>query len=362
LNESHAHGIRVLLDFVPNHWSSLHPTFQAAIADPESPYVDWYNFERWPDRYESFFGVADLPQVNLHHPAARQYMLDAAAYWLEFGVDGYRLDYAIGPVQEFWADFRKTTRTMRPECWTFGEVVEPSDSQLNFQGLLDGCLDFILLEALRQTFAYGNWDAARLASFLDRHEAYFPADFSRPSFLDNHDMNRFLWAAGNDPRRLRLAALCQFTLAGPPVIYYGTEVGLSQVRDVRQDGRGLPEESRLPMLWGKDQDQDLLAFYRKLIGLRRDMPALRRGNRRTLVADGQLLAYQIALDPEDPKDVSGLIATFNLGADSLTFSLEGRQFQLALATGEDCRLLASPSNRTEIVLPGLSAVLLRSTR
>ncbi len=249
LDEAHARGIRFLLDFVPNHWSSQHPSFQAAIADPKSPYVDWYNFVHWPDRYESFFGVPDLPQVNLRHPPARKYMLDAAAYWLEFGVDGFRLDYAIGPVQEFWADFRKTTRTIRPECWTFGEVVEPSDSQLNFSGLLDGCLDFILLEALRETFAYGRWDAAQLASFLARHEAYFPADFSRPSFLDNHDMNRFLWAAGGDQRRLRMAALCQFTLSGPPVIYYGTEVGLSQERDVRQDGRGLPEESRLPMLW-----------------------------------------------------------------------------------------------------------------
>ena len=72
-----------------------------------------------------------------------------------------------------------------------------------------------------------------------------------PSFLDNHDMNRFLWVVGGDTRRLRLAALCQFTLPGPPIVYYGTEVGLSQRRDVRYaDGSGHPEESRLPMPWG----------------------------------------------------------------------------------------------------------------
>ena len=361
LDEAHSRGIRFLLDFVPNHWSSRHPTFQAALADPESPYVGWYNFEHWPDRYESFFGVADLPQVNLRYPPARQYMLDAAAYWLEFGVDGYRLDYAIGPAQEFWAEFRKTTRSIRPECWTFGEVVEPSDSQLNFSGLLDGCLDFILLEALRQTFAYGRWDAAQLASFLERHEAYFPADFSRPSFLDNHDMNRFLWAAGGDQRRLRMAALCQFTLTGPPVIYYGTEVGLSQVRDVRQDGRGLPEESRLPMLWGRDQDQELLAFYRQLIGLRRSEPALRRGKRHSLHAQGPILAYQIALELADPGTASDLIAVFNLGETAQTFILEGQQFRLALATVTDCRIKKLDQNQSEVALPGLSAVLLRTT-
>jgi glycosidase len=157
-------------------------------------------------------------------------------------------------VPDFWADFRQVTRRVRPDCWTFGEVVEPPAAQIKFAGGLDGCLDFNLMEAFRSSFAYGEWNAERFMSFLSRHEAFFPEDFSRPSFLDNHDMNRFLWAANGDFRRLILAALCQFTLSAPPVIYYGTEVGLSQERDVRQGGYGLPEESRLPMLWGSSPD------------------------------------------------------------------------------------------------------------
>ena len=51
-----------------------------------------------------------------------------------------------------------------------------------------------------------------------------------PSFLDNHDINRFLWIVDGGTRRLQLAALCQFTLPGPPIVYYGTEVGLSQLQ------------------------------------------------------------------------------------------------------------------------------------
>ena len=75
-------------------------------------------------------------------------------------------------------------------------------------------------------------------------------------------MNRFLWVVGGDARRLRLAALCQFTLPDPPIVYYGTEVGLSQRRDVRYaDGSGHPEESRLPMPWGDGRTPSLLAFY-----------------------------------------------------------------------------------------------------
>jgi glycosidase len=77
-------------------------------------------------------------------------------------------------------------------------------------------------------------------------------------------MNRFIWIVDNDKQRLKLAALFQFTLPHPPIIYYGTEVGLSQIQEV-----GRLEESRLPMLWDDQQDRDLLQFYQKLIALRR---------------------------------------------------------------------------------------------
>ena len=65
---------------------------------------------------------------------------------------------------------------------------------------------------------------------MQEHFAYFDSLLVLPSFLDNHDMNRFLWIVDGDTRRLRLAALCQFTLPGPPIVYYGTEVGLSQLQ------------------------------------------------------------------------------------------------------------------------------------
>jgi glycosidase len=85
-----------------------------------------------------------------------------------------------------------------------------------------------------------------------------------PSFLDNHDMNRFLVVADGDRRRLKVAALVQFTLPGPPLIYYGTEVGLSQNRPL-----GRLEEARLPMPPREQWDQELRDFYRALIQFRR---------------------------------------------------------------------------------------------
>jgi glycosidase len=107
-----------------------------------------------------------------------------------------------------------------------------------------------------------------------------------------------LWVARGDIRRLKLAAVCQFTLAAPPVIYYGTEVGLSQLRDVRQNGRGILEESRLPMPWGDAQDRTLFNFYKQLIALRQSSTALRTGSRTLLIADPDTGRYGYRRDAE----------------------------------------------------------------
>jgi glycosidase len=96
-------------------------------------------------------------------------------------------------------------------------------------------------------------------------------------------MNRFLWMAGNDKERLRMAATLLFALGGAPILYYGTEVGLSQPRS-KGPWR---EEARQLMLWGDAQDQALLAEFKRLIRLRRTHPALVYGDLATRFLDDQ---------------------------------------------------------------------------
>ncbi|HEU4326261.1 MAG TPA: alpha-amylase family glycosyl hydrolase [Roseiflexaceae bacterium] len=326
---AHARGIRVILDFVVNHTSWDHPAFRTAIADRASAEADWFTFTNWPDQYLTFFGVKDHPQINSDSPTARAYMIESARHWLALGVDGFRLDYANGPSHGFWAAFRAATRAVAPESATLGEVVETPALQRSYQGRMDGCLDFVLLQALRQFFAFGTLSASAFDMFLRRHLAFFPPDFVLPSFLDNHDMNRFLWVVRGDKRRLRLAALCQFSLPHPPIVYYGTEVGLSQVRDVRYaDGSGHPEESRLPMLWGNDQDATLLAFYRDLAALRRAGGAAWREGRATLALDDAAGLYVYSCGA----DGRALIA-LNNGSNAQAVALPPASgYRLALAT------------------------------
>lgn len=267
---AHACGIRVLLDLVCNHVSYQHPYFVDALNSAASPYREWFTFgdNYAPLGYKTFFGVESMPYINLKNDAARAWMVDIARYWLrEFDVDGYRLDHANGPGPDFWSEFWTACKQVKPASFCFGEVVEAPDILQQYVGRLDGLLDFMMEDALRKTFAYKTWTEDEFERFIAQHYAYFPQNFAMPTFLDNHDMDRFLFAANGDVDALKRAAAAQMRLPQPPIIYYGTEVGLNQNKGKGNFGL---EVSRLPMPWGDAQNHDLLAFYKRIIAERRN--------------------------------------------------------------------------------------------
>ena len=296
IEKAHQRGMRVILDFVANHWSNQHPTFQAAQREADSEYRAWYTWQRWPDEYVSFFGVKGMPQLNLKHKPTRDYLLTCAQYWLENGVDGYRLDYAPGPPHTFWAAFRRACKAVNPNAFLFGEVVSHSEVIASYVPHFDGCLDFLLADALRRTFALETSTLLEFEAFLSAHEGYFPMGFSLPAFLDNHDMTRILYLAREDKAKVKLAALVLFTLSQAPVIYNGTEVGISQ-----RNPLGRFEEARLPMPWADEQDKALLAYFRRLGALRNQFPVLTSGKRQVVhlnVKNGTYAYLRTSADSE----------------------------------------------------------------
>ena len=152
-------------------------------------------------------------------------------------------------------------------------------------------------------------------------------------------MNRFLIAAEGDHRRLKVAAMVQFLSPGPPIIYYGTEVGLAQNRPL-----GRLEESRLPMPARPQWDQDLREFYRALIRLRREIAPYQSPMKLLWVDDDSLSAVW---------RVGAYELMVNCGADR-TFPVGGAE--LALAT---CALEAPSSPDGRLALPPWSAAVLR---
>lgn len=330
VQKCHQYGVNLLLDFVANHWSSEHPFFQAAQADPDSEYYSWFFWDEWPHHYETYFKVKELPKLNVEDPGVRSYLLETAKFWLdEIGFDGLRLDYAHGVSLNFWTWLRKEIKSVKPQAWLFGEVTDSPVHQLQFTGRFDGCLDFLLTQAFRDTFGTGRMSITQLDAFLEAQDNFFPPQFSRPSFLDNHDMNRFLHLAQGDRRKLKLAALCQFTLSGPPIVYYGTEVGVAQERSVHGSGSFGLAEARQAMLWGDDQDKDLHSFYHWLIHFRREHPVLSAGEKQTLTADDrhQIYAYK-RYDSNNQ-----IIIALNLSEETKIVNVEGHTFNLDPVSG-----------------------------
>jgi glycosidase len=143
------------------------------------------------------------------------------------------------------------------------------------------------------------------------------------------------------------------TLAQPPIVYYGTEVGLSQERDVRSaDGSGHPEESRLPMPWGADQDENSLTFYRALIGLRNRTPGLWRGERRTLRTDDETGVYAYVC--ADGTDNAVVVLNNGPAEQRVAFDKAVDGLAVVLATDADVRLDGST-----VRLPPFGGVILR---
>ena len=160
----------------------------------------------------------------------------------------------------------------KEDVWTFGEVVVPADVQKSYANSLNGTLDFLLCQALRLTFAQHSWRLSEFAAFLNAHFQYFPDDFSQPAFIDNHDMNRFLFSVNNDQRLLRLVLTILYTLSGPPIVYYGTENGLSQNRSIHEKGAKGFDEARLAMIWEDEPRPILSDLLKKMADFRGKTP------------------------------------------------------------------------------------------
>lgn len=272
--EAFNRGIRIILDFVPNHLSSSNLIFQEALKDESSKYRNWFIFKG--NEYETFFGVKSMPKINLKNEEARKYVISVAEYWIkEFGISGYRLDHVTGPDINFWTDYYYSLKSKFPNTFHFGEIVDTPKEVKNYIGKLDGSLDFYLFKIIRDFFIGKRWTPHEFLKMIDMKNKFYNAKIKTLSFLENHDSNRFLWLS-KDKRMLRLASIFQFSLNDIPIIYNGQEMGANQFRDILDGEKTLHEYVRLPIPW-EEQDKDLIDFYKRLIKIRKNHPSLYKG-------------------------------------------------------------------------------------
>jgi len=293
LDLAHAKGLRVLLDFVANHCSSQHARFQSALAGDESA-IPWFKWKNYPE-YESFYDVPEMPCFNLEPGSpARAHLLEVARYWLQFGADGYRLDFANGPAREFWVEFQQACQEVNPACWTFGEVVAPADEQITFAGSMHGTLDFLTCQALRETFATRHWSLSHLAGYLENYWAAYPRDFSRPAFIDNHDMNRFFFTVLGSVSAQEAALRLLYLMPGPLIVYYGSEWELSQRQSIHaNDALGF-DEARMAIDWDLQKEHCSAKVMREMAAFRWQNPWLNHARWHTLEFEEQRAVFSVS--------------------------------------------------------------------
>lgn len=255
---THARGLKIYTDYVPNHCHFTHPFFLEAKENPSSPYRRWFYWKR-DGSYKCFLEVEELPKLNLNYTPACQYMIDVARYWCGLGFDGLRIDHAIGPSFRFWKKFRKVMKQEFPDKIFFGEVwgaglqkrhystihlkhewwkrlfgFSQEDLQCDYIGVLDGVLDFEYRNMLIDAIWHGKKleGNVELEKRIKHHFSQYPSDFQLILFLDNHDMDRLLFCCHGDTNLMKEAIAFSRKWGKPFVLYYGTEFGMQNKQSV----------------------------------------------------------------------------------------------------------------------------------
>lgn len=303
LDELHAAGIRLILDGVFNHTSDRFWAFlDAEEKGPASRYWNWYKVHDFPicrqpqPNYACWWGFPGLPQLNAENPEVREYLLAVAAHWTALGIDGWRLDVPNEVEHSFWREFRRVVKSVNPEAYIVGEIWHNGLPWLTGDQF-DGVMNYVFRDLVLDFFARGRLTPRAFLRHLSLLRVRYPyqAGACLLNLLGSHDTARVLTVfqqecpppGGRSRRayalaRLRAALLFQFTFPGAPHIYYGDEVGLTG---------GPDPDCRKPMPWREEaQDRSLLAYYRRLIALRRENAALTGNHWQPLPTDGPWLA------------------------------------------------------------------------
>jgi len=319
LTEAHKRGIRVIIDLVLNHSSSQHPFFVDANNNPQSPYRDWYI---WADSssgnhwyagktgyYYAYFG-SDMPDLNYKNLAVTTEMDKVVGFWLkDIGIDGFRVDAVKDLIEEgpkledtasthaWLKNFYTMYKAENPQAYTVGEIY--GAGAFGAKGYTGDQLD----QVFNFEMASGFTNSALGGSNTGINSAITFALQDMPggeyaTFLSNHDQNRIMSTLNENVGKAKVAASLILTSPGTPFIYYGEEIGMQ--------GKKPDEDIRRPMQWSEadnagfttgipwrapaanyqqanvaDETNDpnsLLSYYRNLIMIRTQHPALRTGS------------------------------------------------------------------------------------
>lgn len=352
-------NIHVILDGVFNHTGDDSRYFNkyghydevGAYQSKDSKYYAWYNFKNFPDKYECWWGIDVLPSVNESCVSYENFITGQEGvirHWMRRGVSGFRLDVADELPDQFIEKIRASAKAVRDDALIIGEVWEDASNKIAYskrrkylQGTeLDSVMNYPLKDAIIKFLKEEDTTALRETICMLRDNYPKSVLDSLMNILGTHDTARILTVLGGisacnkdemsqitmpeevkDRAKcaLKIAAVLQFTLFGIPCIYYGDEIGM--------EGYGDPF-CRHTFTWD-NMDDDLLAFYRKLGSLRKNLSLFCDAEYIELYADKKCLVYERAKGKEQ------IIVAVNLGNNLFDIKFNGRLFDL-MNGGEYC--------------------------
>ena len=386
--DAHARDIRVLVDWVPNHTSDRHPWFLESRSSRESPKREWYIWRDRPNNWRAAFGgnawtwdeataqwylhlfLPEQPDLEWRNPAVVDAMQGVLRFWLDRGVDGFRIDVVHGLGKD------PALPDDPPDCAVpHSSINDHPDAHRilrEIRLLADGYPgdrvlvgEVYLLDTSKVARYFGQndelhlafdftsllapWDAAGWRACLDRVAAELGPIGAWPTWtLSNHDNPRHRTRYGGSEARARAAAVLLLTLRGSPFLYAGEELGLEDAvvptdRVVDPGGR---DPCRAPVPWDaspthgwettdpwlpwppspetrnveslRDDPGSILHLYRRLLAIRRATPALTRGDLLPLPSPAGVLAYQRG-GGDDRR-----VAAVNFESSPAALNLDGR--------------------------------------
>jgi len=281
LDTAHAAGLKVIIDGVFNHCGrGFFPFHHVVENGADSPYREWFYIESLPlypydesqpAGYAAWWDLRALPKLNVTYPPVRQFLLDVARYWIEFGIDGWRLDVPNEIADHgFWREFRITVKRANPEAYILGEIWEDASDWLDGTQF-DAVMNYPVRRLVVDFFATKSSSAAEFSAGIERELQRYPSEHAHAALnvLGSHDTERFLTLAAGDAARMKAAILFLFTYVGVPCIYYGDEIGLQGGKDPL---------NRAAFDWDVQHwDQSIRDWVIRCGALRQQFSALRQG-------------------------------------------------------------------------------------
>ncbi|TDT72258.1 glycosidase [Hypnocyclicus thermotrophus] len=346
IKKAHQKNIKIILDLVLNHTSSRHPWFRDAISNPNSKYRDYYvwaskydNIKEkgewgqnlWYKKRNAYYQAVfwnEMPDLNYRNPKVREEAKKIAKYWLDMGVDGFRLDAAKHIDSEYdevnhkwWQEFTAYVKSINKEAFIVGENWDENENVVaKYMEDMDASFNFKISKKLTDFVQRKNFDLIKEVLRIREKYSKYNKNFIDATFVRNHDMNRIASEVWGDKEKQKLIFSLLFTIPGTPFIYYGEELG--------QLGKKPDENIREPFDWYKsakgpgmtkapsnysglvytkandgisleeeyNDENSIYNYIKELIKLRKEYPIFNDGIYKTIELNRNIYAYTISKD------------------------------------------------------------------